>query len=81
MPNDPPSADASSAFYHQPQRWLAADCLQTLVAHVDGRTLRSSPESGERTEYDGANARRAEALPRGRYARPHAGAALHASQR
>jgi len=52
MPNDlPPWA----AVHQQTQRWLAAGHrAEPSAAILDSRTLRSTPESGERAGYDGA---------------------------
>jgi transposase len=75
LPHDvPPWA----AVYQQAQRWLAADCFETIVDDLrvmlrvaagrnpqptavilDGRTLQSTPESGQRAGCDGHKKRKA----------------------
>ena len=52
MPHDLPTW---AAVYQQTQRWLAAgQAAEPSAVIIDNRTLRSTPESGERAGYDGA---------------------------
>lgn len=60
MPNGlPPWAAA----YQQTQRWLAAGrAAEATAAIIDSRTLRSTPESGERAGYDGGKRKKGSKL-------------------